>query len=56
MNPSLSFQLENDLTIPAVTAAKMPEVGRVAMEKMGSNLYRMMENAGRALAACALVG
>jgi NAD(P)H-hydrate epimerase len=36
--------------LPAVTAAQMREVDRIAVEDFGISLLQMMENAGRALA------
>ena len=36
--------------VPAVDAADMLEVDRIAIEETGPNLYQMMENAGRNLA------
>src|SRR6516164_342406 len=36
--------------VPAVNAAQMREVHRIAMEETGPNLFQMMENAGRNLA------
>ena len=40
--------------VPAVTAAQMCEVDRIAIEETGPNLFQMMENAGSHLAAQAL--
>lgn len=40
--------------MPAVTAAQMRQVDRIAMEETGPNLFQMMENAGRTLALLAL--
>ncbi len=40
--------------MPAVDAAEMLEVDRIAIEETGPNLYQMMENAGRNLALAAL--
>jgi len=37
--------------VPAVTAAEMAEVDRVAVDEVGLRLLQMMENAGRTLAA-----
>jgi NAD(P)H-hydrate epimerase len=37
--------------VPAVTAAQMREVDRIAIEETGPNLFQMMENAGSNLAA-----
>jgi hypothetical protein len=36
--------------VPAVTAAQMREVDRIAVEDFGISILQMMENAGRALA------
>ena len=49
-----SFQTEDGIVVPAVTAEQMREVDRVAIEETGPNLYQMMENAGRSLATAAL--
>lgn len=38
------------LEVPAVTAAGMHEIDRIAVEETGPNLFQMMENAGRNLA------
>ena len=40
----------NGRRVPAVDAAEMLEVDRIAIEETGPNLYQMMENAGRNLA------
>lgn len=40
--------------IPAITADQMRALDRIAMEDTGPNLFQMMENAGRSLAALAL--
>ena len=40
--------------MPAVTSEQMREVDRVAIEETGPNLFQMMENAGRSLAAVVL--
>jgi NAD(P)H-hydrate epimerase len=50
-----SFTSEAGLVVPAVTAAQMREVDRVATAEVGPNLYQMMENAGQALAAFCMV-
>jgi len=42
------------MEVPAVTAAQMREVDRIAIEETGPNLFQMMENAGWNLAAQAL--
>lgn len=49
--PSLDFFFtDDDRQVPAVSAAQMLEVDRVAVEGTGPNLFQMMENAGRGLA------
>jgi len=45
-----SFRTPADRGVPAVTAAEMRNVDRVAVEDLGLELLQMMENAGRALA------
>jgi NAD(P)H-hydrate epimerase len=47
------FETPAGIPVPAVTAAEMREVDRVAVETVGLQLLQMMENAGRALAASA---
>src|SRR6516225_7447200 len=42
------------MEVPAVTAEQMREVDRVAMQETGPNLFQMMENAGRNLAALSM--
>jgi NAD(P)H-hydrate epimerase len=49
-----AFCTEDGILVPAVTAAQMREVDRVAVEETGPNLFQMMENAGRSLAATAI--
>ena len=44
------FETACGIPIPAVTAAQMREVDRIAIDETGPNLYQMMENAGRSLA------
>lgn len=44
------FFTNDGLEVPAVTAAQMREVDRIAIEETGPNLFQMMENAGRSLA------
>jgi NAD(P)H-hydrate epimerase len=44
------FIAETGIEVPAVTADEMREVGRIAIEETGPNLFQMMENAGRTLA------
>ncbi|MFV1962264.1 MAG: NAD(P)H-hydrate epimerase [Acidimicrobiia bacterium] len=48
---SSSFATSAGIEVPAVTADQMREVDRIAIEETGPNLYQMMENAGRNLAA-----
>ena len=48
---SSSFFTSAGIEVPAVTADQMKEVDRIAIEETGPNLYQMMENAGRNLAA-----
>jgi NAD(P)H-hydrate epimerase len=45
---------DEEVLVPSVTAAEMREIDRIAIEETGPNLYQMMENAGRNLAALAL--
>jgi NAD(P)H-hydrate epimerase len=49
-----SFVTSTGIEVAAVTAAQMREVDRIAVEETGPNLYQMMENAGRNLAALAI--
>src|SRR6516164_5495583 len=42
------------MEVPAITAEQMREVDRVAMQETGPNLFQMMENAGRNLAALSM--
>lgn len=49
-----AFIAENGIEVPAVTAAQMREVDRIAIEETGPNLFQMMENAGRNLAELAM--
>jgi NAD(P)H-hydrate epimerase len=44
------FETDCGIPIPAVTAAQMKEIDRIAIEETGPNLFQMMENAGRSLA------
>jgi YjeF-related protein N-terminus len=48
------FGTDTGKEVPAVTAAQMREVDRIAIEETGPNLFQMMENAGSNLAAQAL--
>lgn len=49
-----SFVTDDGVTVPAVSAETMREVDRIATEDVGPNLFQMMENAGRSLAATTL--
>ncbi len=46
----LTFRSDEGRTVPAVTAAQMREVDRIAVEIFGLTILQMMENAGRNLA------
>ena len=48
---SSSFVTSAGIEVPAATADRMRKVDRIAIEETGPNLYQMMENAGRNLAA-----
>ena len=48
------FYTSAGLPVPAITAAQMREVDRIAVEEFGLGLLQMMENAGRNLAGNAL--
>lgn len=50
----MGFQTEEGLAVPAVTAAQMREVDRIAVEDFGLGILQMMENAGRNLAQHAM--
>ena len=50
----LVFKTDTEIEVPAVTADQMREVDRIATEETGPNLFQMMENAGRSLAALTL--
>lgn len=52
--PEKRFFTDAGVEVPAVTAAQMREVDRIAMEETGPNLFQMMENAGRNLALLAI--
>jgi NAD(P)H-hydrate epimerase len=54
INPSSRFVTAYGVEVPAVDAAQMREVDRIAMEETGPNLFQMMENAGRNLARLAM--
>lgn len=49
-----AYETDTGVAVLAVTTAQMREVDRVAVNETGPNLYQMMENAGRNLAAAAL--
>ena len=49
-----TFRTPAGVPVPAVSATQMAEVDRVAVEEVGPNLFQMMENAGRSLAATVL--
>lgn len=55
MNREL-FSTANGDPIPAVTAAEMAEIDRIAIEEFGLQLRQMMEHAGRTLAKRVLDG
>ncbi|MBC8449191.1 MAG: NAD(P)H-hydrate epimerase [Chloroflexi bacterium] len=46
----MNFQTEEGIVVPAVTAAQMREVDRLAVAEFGLTILQMMENAGRNLA------
>lgn len=46
----VDFITEDGVAVPAVTAAQMCEIDRIALEETGPNLFQMMENAGHNLA------
>ena len=48
------FTTDSGIPVPAITATQMREIDRIALEETGPNLYQMMENAGRSLAAFAM--
>lgn len=54
MGPIETFFTDSGIAVPAITADQMREVDRIAIEETGPNLYQMMENAGRNLAALAI--
>ena len=54
MPGAAQFQTAAGLPVPAITAAQMREVDRIAVEEFGLGLLQMMENAGRNLAGNAL--
>src|SRR5262249_459264 len=49
-----SFVSDTGVEVPAVNAAQMREVDRIATEESGPNLFQMMENAGRNLASLSI--
>lgn len=49
-----AFRTADDEPVPAVTAAEMAEVDRVAVEEFGLGIIQMMEHAGRTLSRVAL--
>ena len=51
----MKFFTDTGIEVPAVTTEQTIEVDRVAMEEMGTNLFQMMENAGRNLALQAII-
>jgi NAD(P)H-hydrate epimerase len=46
----MDFRTEDGIIVPAITAAQMREVDRIAVEEFGLGILQMMENAGRNLA------
>ena len=46
----MEFRTEDGIIVPAITAAQMREVDRIAVEEFGLSILQMMENAGRNLA------
>ena len=54
VNHTSKFVTTHGVEVPAVNAAQMREVDRIAMEETGPNLFQMMENAGRNLARLAI--
>ncbi len=48
------FLTNTGVAVLAITAEKMREVDRIAIEEAGSNTYQLMENAGRNLASVAI--
>lgn len=51
---TLAFVTAAGVAVPAVGAAQMREIDRLAIDETGPNLFQMMENAGRNLALQAL--
>lgn len=54
MNSLPVYETEDGVAVSSVTSKEMREVDRVAIEETGPSLLQMMENAGRALASCAM--
>ncbi|MDH3500465.1 MAG: NAD(P)H-hydrate epimerase [Acidimicrobiia bacterium] len=54
MPDTVAFQTDDARPVPAVTTDEMREIDRLAIDVHGPNLYQMMENAGRNLAATAI--
>lgn len=54
MDDRLTFATADGRAVPAVTAAEMAEVDRVAVDVVGLELLQMMEGAGRELAGFAI--
>ena len=48
------FHTDTGRPVPGISASQMREIDRLAAEKLGPNLFQMMENAGRNLAGEAL--
>jgi NAD(P)H-hydrate epimerase len=48
------FITDDGVVVPAITAEKMRQVDRIAIEEETPNLFQMMENAGRSLALAAI--
>ncbi len=46
----MEFRTEDGVIVPAISAAQMREVDRIAVEEFGLGILQMMENAGRNLA------
>jgi NAD(P)H-hydrate epimerase len=51
---SALFSTHDGVSVPAVTAAEMRELDRIAIEETGPSLLQMMEHAGRSLAEVVL--
>ena len=48
--PRIGWFTDSGIAVPVVTAERMREIDRIAIEETGPNLFQMMENAGRNLA------